>query len=198
MTTVRRDLCWAAAGLALLAAAPRARAQAKDLSIAVVNIGEVFERYYKKNDLDTTLRAQRAKNLEVIKAKREELQKLQEEAQLFDMGTDARKRADERLLQKRVELEVYGKIAQDEFVRAQRQYTVDLYDEIRGLLSKYAKANRIDLVLKIEDREIAGDTLQMIQLEIKIRLVLYAESAVDITEKFIASINAGHKPPAAK
>ena len=198
MVTVRRNLCWAAAGLALLAAAPRARAQGKDLTIAVVNIGEVFERYYKKNDLDTTLRAQRAKNLEVIKAKREELQKLQEESQLFDMGTDARKRADGRLIQKRVELEVYAKIAQDEFVRAQRQYTVDLYDEIRGLLDRYAKANKIDLVLKIEEREIAGDTLQVIQLEIKIRLVLYAESAVDITEKSCASINAGHKPPAAK
>jgi len=184
--------------LSLLMLAPVARSQGntRNLRIAVVNLAEVFERYYKKAELDASLRAERSKKFEVIQEKAKELDKLKEEVQLFDLGTDARKRTEERLFQKRVEFEVYKKMSQSEFANAQRQYTTTLFEEIRGKIADYAAKNGIDLVLKIEDAELNNGTIEMIQLEIKTRQVLYASHALNITEDVLKAINAGHETSA--
>ncbi len=187
---------YAMLSLLLLAPAARSQGNTRNLRIAVVNLAEIFERYYKKAELDASLRAERSKKLEVIQEKAKELDKLKEEVQLFDLGTDARKRTEERLFQKRVEFEVYKKMSQSEFANVQRQYTTTLLEEIRGKIADYAAKNGIDLVLKQEDAELNRGTIEMIQLEIKTRQVLYASHALDITEDILKDMNAGHETSA--
>ena len=184
-------LLLAASAFASLLSTPCAHAQGKGLTIAVVNLDEVLDKYYKKKEFDATLRAQHAKRSEVIQEKQKEIGKLQEDAQMFDLGTEPRKRAEQSLYQKRVELEVYAKVAQDEFTRMQRQYAVKLFEDVRARIARYAQQNGIDLVLKTGDSGITANTIQTIHLEIKLRHVLYATDTINITSKVIASLNAG-------
>ncbi len=183
--------------LAAVCLAPGARGQQKTapkpIKIAVVNLADVFDRYYKKKEFDAMLRAERAKKFEVIKEKKKEINKLSEEVQLFDLGTDARKRSEERLYQKKVEFEVYRRLAQEEFARSQREYTKKLFEDIRSQIADYAKKHGIDIVLKVEDSGLSGNTLELVQLEIKIRQVLYASPTLDITDAVVAAMNAGHE-----
>ena len=191
----RRTLSrWPLTGLAAFVAVATVHAQGQSFRVAVVDVGEVFEQYHKKKEFDATLRAQHNKRMEVMQEKQKELRKLQEEVQLFDLGTDARKRAEERLYQKRVEYEVYGKIGGEEFAAAQKQYTLKLYEEIRRRIAEYAKGHQIDLVLKKEDEGISANTIELIQLEIKLRHVVYATPRMDITKELIATMNAGQAP----
>ena len=167
-------------------------ARAGRLKVAVVNLGEVFDRYHKKKEFDAALLADRTKKLEIIREKSREISKLEEELELFDLGTDAGKRTELSLFRKRVELDTYRRLAQEEALRQQTAYTTKLFDDIQARVSQFAKVQKIDLVLKVEDAGIAARTLEMAQLEIKLQTVLYCSPALDITDRVIASLNAGH------
>ena len=161
-----------------------------EIKVGVVNLGEVFDKYYKKKELDAALRAESEKKREVLQERAKEIAKLEEELALFDLGTEAGKRTETKLFQKKVERETYRKMAQGEWVKKQRDYTIRLYEEIQARIADYAKREKIDLVLKLEDTEIRAGTLEMVQLEIKLRTVLFHSPALDITKGLIAYLNA--------
>ncbi len=117
------------------------------IKVGVVNLGEIFDKYYKKKELDADLRAESEKRREVIQAKSKEIAKLEEELALFDLGTDAGKRTEEKLFQKKVERDTYRKMAQEVWVKKQRDFTIRLYEEIQAHIADYAKREKIDLVL---------------------------------------------------
>lgn len=160
------------------------------IKVGVVNLGEIFDKYYKKKELDADLRAESEKRREVIQAKSKEIAKLEEELALFDLGTDAGKRTEEKLFQKKVERDTYRKMAQEVWVKKQRDFTIRLYEEIQAHIADYAKREKIDLVLKVEDSEIRVGTLDMVHLEIKLRTILFHKPDLNITTDVIAYLNA--------
>lgn len=177
------------AGLSLGA---QENARAGGLRVGVVNLGQAFENHYRKKEFAAALMADSAKKLGILEAKSKEIGKLEEELELFDLGTDAGKRTEQALFHKRVELETYRRLAQEESLRQQRAYTTRLFDDIQARVSEYAKRQKLDLVLKTEDSEITARTLELAQLEIKLQAVLYFSPALDITDQVIAALNAGH------
>ena len=177
--------------LAALIATESVTAQERvGIKVGVVNLGEIFDKYYKKKELDANLRSESEKKREVLEAKGKEVARLQEELALFDLGTDAGKRTEQKLFQTKVERETYRKMAQEEWVRKQRDFTVRLYEEIQARIADYARREKIDLVLKAEDSEIRAGTLEMVQLEIKLRTVLFRSPDLDITSDVITYLNA--------
>ena len=160
------------------------------IKVGVVNLGEIFDKYYKKKELDADLRAESEKRREVIQAKSKEIAKLEEELALFDLGTDAGKRTEEKLFQKKVERDTYRKMAQEVWVKKQRDFTIRLYEEIQAHIADYAKREKIDLVLEVEDSEIRVGTLDMVHLEIKLRTILFHKPDLNITTDVIAYLNA--------
>jgi len=160
------------------------------IKVGVINLGEVFDKYYKKKELDANLRAESEKRREVLQAKSKEIAQIEEELALFDVGTDAGRRTEQKLFQRKVERETYRKMAQEEWVKKQRDFTIRLYEEIQARVADYARREKIDLVLKLEDSEIRAATLEMVQLEIKLRTVLFHSPNLDITKDVITYLNA--------
>ena len=51
-------------------------------------------------------------------------------------------------------------------------------------------------LLKTGDRDLSADTLELVQIEIKLRTVIYVNPILDITQDVIAALNAGSETPA--
>jgi len=161
-------------------------ASPKPPRIAVVRLASVFSQSPQQKAMEAAFTEERAKKLEIIKEKRKEVKKLEDEVDLFDLGTDARKRVEERLFKKQVEYETYARLAQQEWDRKRVYYTAKLYREIRGHIAEYAKRNGFDLVLKLDAEDLEENNMELLQLQMKLRTVLYAVSTIDITDKVIA------------
>jgi len=165
---------------------------ARPLKVGIVRIGAVFEKYAKRTDLDKRRRAERQKRLDILREKEKEVRRLTDEVKLFDLGIAGRRKAEDKLEQKGIELETYRKHIAKAGVRQYMEYTKELYDEIRAAVDRYAKRAGYDLVLKVGEREVNADSINMLMLKMEISTVLYHSEALDITDQIIKILNVGY------
>ncbi|MBM4078211.1 MAG: OmpH family outer membrane protein [Planctomycetes bacterium] len=159
------------------------------LKIGVVNLTEVFDKYKKREDLEGRLKGERKKKLDIMREKRKEIDKLQEEVQLYDLGAEARRKAEEELDKKKVEYEGYRKLAEDGWLKQYMESTQQLYVEIRDELDKLGREEKFDLILKVEDRDVRSETINILQLKIELRTLLYHDDKLNVTAKMIKRLN---------
>ena len=98
-----------------------ANAGAADFKIGVVDISGVFEKYEKRKVLDKELKELEKGFQNEINQKRKEMINLDEETQLLDLGSDSRKKNEDLLERKNVELEGYAKFAERQLLRTYRE-----------------------------------------------------------------------------
>lgn len=163
---------------------------AEGFKVGVVDISGVFEKYQKRNDLDQKLKDLEKKLQGEINKKRKEIINLGEETQLLDMGSETRKKNEELIERKNVELEGYAKYAERQLLRRYKEFFEGIYDAVVKEVEVIGKKGKFDLIIKKEEPELKSGQISDLQFKIGIRTVLYHSKSVDITLKVINSLNA--------
>ena len=168
------------------------KAEADDFKVGVVDISGVFEKYEKRKDCDQELKDIEKELQNEINKKRKEIINLDEETQLLDLGSESRRKNEEVLERKNVELEGYAKFAEKQLLRRYKEYFETIYDTIVKEVEAIGEKEKFDLIIKKEEPELKSGQISDLQFKIGIRTVLYHSKAVDITSKVIESLNANY------
>jgi len=181
--------------LGLLAFAPVSLAHA-DLKIAVVDLGKIFDSYYKTKESNTRIQEKEAAYNKEIQDMITEFQHMQDDAKkLYDGANDAtlsqQARQDKAAALKQKNQDLLnmsnkiqerktedGNALRDELLRRHKE----IVDEISGVVSTYSAPQGFDLVIdKTSNSSASGAPL-----------VLYTSSKlIDITADIITKLNAG-------
>ncbi len=169
-----------------------ANAVAEGFKIGVVDISGVFEKYEKRKDLDQELKELEKQFQNEINEKRKEIINLDEETQLLDLGSESRRKNEELLERKSVELEGYAKYAERRLLRRYKELFETVYDAVVKEVEAIGIKGGFDLIIKKEEPELKSGQISDLQFKIGIRTVLYHSKAVDVTSKVIESLNANY------
>ncbi len=176
-------------GFTILKMVP-ANAVAEGIKIGVVDISGVFEKYQKRKDLDQELKDLETQFQSEINKKRKDMINLDEETQLLDLGSESRRKNEELLERKNVELEGYAKFAERQLLRRYKEFFETVYDAVVKGVETIGKKEGFDLIIKKEEPELKSGQISDLQFKIGIRTVLYHSKSVDVTSKVIESLNA--------
>ncbi len=168
-------------------------AEAGELKIAVVDISGVFEKYEKRKDLDKELKDLEKEFQNEINQKRKEMINLDEETQLLDLGSESRRKNEELLERKNVELEGYAKFAERQLLKRYREFFESVYAIVVKEVEVIGEKEGYDLIIKKEEPELKSGQMSDLQFKIGIRTVLYHSKAVDITTRVVENLNASYK-----
>ena len=167
-----------------------ANAVAEGIKIGVVDISGVFEKYQKRKDLDQELKDLVKQFQSEINKKRKDMINLDEETQLLDLGSESRRKNEELLERKSVELEGYAKFAERQLLRRYKEFFETVYDAVVKGVETIGKKEGFDLIIKKEEPELKSGQISDLQFKIGIRTVLYHSKSVDVTSKVIEGLNA--------
>ena len=156
-------------------------ANAEGFKIGIVDLDVVFEKYKKKEDLAQDLQNREKEFKDEINKKRKEMIDLSEETQLLDLGSETRRKNEDILERKNVELEGYAKFAQRQVIKGYKTLVEQIYGEIVKKVEEIGESEGYDLIIKKEEPELNSGQIADLQFKIGIRTVLYHSKAVDIT-----------------
>jgi Skp family chaperone for outer membrane proteins len=156
-------------------------ANAEGFKIGIVDLDVVFEKYKKKEDLAQDLQNREKEFKDEINKKRKEMIDLSEETQLLDLGSETRRKNEDILERKNVELEGYGKFAQRQVIKGYKILVEQIYGEIVKKVEEIGEGEGYDLIIKKQAPELNSGELSDLTVNIGIRTVLYHSKAVDIT-----------------
>ncbi len=169
-----------------------ANAEAEDFKIGIVDIGNVFEKYQKRIDLDQELKEQEKEFQDEVNKKRKEIIDLDEETQLLDLGSESRSNNENLMERKNVELEGYAKFAERQLLKKYKDFFENIYQEVVQKVEKIGEQEGFDLIIKNEEADLKSNEISDLQFKIGIRTVLYHSDSVDITFDVVDILNASY------
>lgn len=158
-----------------------------DFPVAVVDLSRVFNGYKQLAERKEEQQRQFLKADESMKARVEELKRLQEEAKAFKEGSADQKRAGEELQAKAREFEAYRREQQKALIEAQSKLVLWAYERIAEQVQQYADEHGIRLVLQINAIPTEGKNPQEIMTGVN-RQVIY-HNTLDITDEILNAVN---------
>lgn len=164
-------------------------APSRGIKIGVVDLNAVFEKYEKRKACDAQLKEQEKQYQKIVNDKKKELVGLNEKIQLLDLGSEARKKDEESLEKKTMELEAYAKYAEKSMMKKYKEYFGNLYTEVCKEIETLGKREQYDLIIKKEEPELQSGGISELQFKVGIKAVLYHSESVDITNQIIDSLN---------
>ncbi len=165
-------------------------AEAEGFKIGIVDISGVFAEYEKRKDLDQGLKDLEKEFQNEINNKRKEMIDLDEETQLLDLGSETRRKNEDMLERKNVELEGYAKFAERQLLKRYKTFFEEIYGEVVKKVEEIGEMESYDLIIKKEEPELKSGQIADLQFKIGIRTVLYHSKAVDITASVVEHLNA--------
>jgi Skp family chaperone for outer membrane proteins len=165
-------------------------ANAEGVKIGIVDIDGVFDEYEKKAVLAQDLQDREKEFKDEINKKRNEIIDMNEETQLLDLGSETRRKNEDMLERKSVELEGYAKFAERQVIKGYKNLVEQIYSEIVKKIEEIGESEGYDLIIKKQEPELDSGQLSDLKINIGIRTVLYHSKAVDITAIVIEHLNA--------
>jgi Skp family chaperone for outer membrane proteins len=192
MKKVIQPLLIAACLLCLSQAAPAA-----DQKIGTVDLGKVFDKYYKTIQSTAALKLEaadiekeRAQMVDTAKKHEEDWRALIDKANDQAVSEDSREQSKKAAAEKYTEMEgdkqsitEYERVASTRMREKQHQRVEEILNEIRGVLNAEAKAAGYNMVLDYSG--ISGNSAP---------IVIYTDGQNDMTEGLIKELNAAAPP----
>ncbi len=167
----------------------QASRQISPAKVGVVNVDLVLKNSRKHAQWQTRMNAEETK----IRA---ELQKLRTEADavIADMQTREAGSSDyirlmEDGMSKTAAVESKAKFYDRQMMLKVKRWTESLYDEIRSITEKTAKARGLDIVLSADEIDFPAADVRDLLTIIKTNKVLYHTDGIDITEEVLAQLD---------
>jgi len=194
---IKRMFCLSAV-LATVAMLSGSRASAagrkRSVRIALVDVDRVLQEYKKGNDRYEQIRKELEPRLNTI---RQKAQAIRDEQRRLAASVPKDK---VKFLKKTQELKLrIAELERDEklFLAKKTAKEIDammeVWNDVIAAVSKYAKENGIDMVLKQQVRSNKPKRKETFYRNVRARTVLYCAAHLDITEKLITQLNTGYE-----
>lgn len=182
--------------LALIAALPAA-AQEGAVRVATANPSKILSQMQETKVRNTALESERQDLATQEQAKVKEIQDMQKQMEFIKKGTAEYKEASGKILQKKIDLETWGKLKQADLTRRHKEGIKELVDKIDAAIAVIAAEKKIDLVIADFGVDFPEDldTLTPEQLHALIRQknVLFTGKGVDISADVVTRLDAAYK-----
>lgn len=163
----------------------------KPLKIGVINLGKIFDDYKKKMDQQVKLEKQRSEMQSELDKKEKELKKLEQELEVLSGDEKLKKKGE--FDEKRKGYTAYYTVNNKELQRKQAELWKSIYNEIIDEIKLAGGKEGYDIVLKVDDGPVSGNSLEEIQLRVDIKKVLFHSPKVDFTDGIINILNEKYK-----
>jgi Skp family chaperone for outer membrane proteins len=168
---------------------------ANPTAVAMVNVEKVFDRLDESADWQIQIRQLASSVQEEGRARAADVERMRKELEPMAEGPDRQRLLDELAL-KQLRLEEWGRLKQLEIDRERSLMWQKMYRAVREEAAKVAESEGYQLVL-VDDSGIEIRTSREVNAPLEIQAqqqiaslrVLYAASAIDITEKVVVRIN---------
>lgn len=122
-------------------------------------------------------------------AKQDELDKLTAKLQQNTPDSDAYKKTEEELRQKKADLETWARVKSEELMNEETRIIREIYQDVEAAVVDYGRQNHYTLILKEDDLELAKASIAEVKIKVALRKVLYADPSIDITDAVIKLLN---------
>lgn len=161
---------------------------AGELKVAVVNMGEVFNKINERKSREDDLNRRREELQAQLDKMAQQYNALVKQHDELKPDDPKRNELEEQIVQLQSDADSLQKKGVALLAKRQCEDRQGLYAMIRDAIDKYAADHGITLVLKVDDKRVsANPNTQM--LEISERGVLYGDKSLDITEEIIKALN---------
>jgi Skp family chaperone for outer membrane proteins len=159
--------------------------------VGVCDIRRVVTEYARFVTLRQGLEAMQAEAKAEMERRDAEVKTIMKQLEDLKKGSEDYKRLQEVVWQKSVEARAYGEIQKGRMELKQQEGLRACYDDITQAIEAYCKDTGVDIVFTNRDVPM-GDEMNTKDLEAAIatRYILYANTAIDVTDAVLAKLNA--------
>ena len=126
-------------------------------------------------------------------ARRDEINGLAGKLQQHTPDSDAYKKTDAELRQKKAALDTWWRLKQEELIDEDARIMRGIYLDVEAAAMDYGKKNAYTLILKEDDLDISKAGVNELQFRVALRKVLYADPSTDITDALVKTLNEKYK-----
>lgn len=166
-------------------------AAAKPVSVAVVDIQNVFNNLEERSALEARIQSRISELQQWEQEQKKQIQRLQNDLEIIGKDSPNWKKTQDKLRDAVIELQVKMKVAQQELEQEKAIQLERLYKKVleQGI-EPIAKQGGFDMVLlKDEMPNLRGANQQQIAAVIQVRKLLYADDALDVTDRVKQRMN---------
>jgi len=157
--------------------------------VAVCDVGEIFNGYQRRGDLNTLFENKRkAANTEDEK-KIARIKQLQGVLENLAANTKEYTQKLEELEKATIERQIWRQFTEQKFTREHRLLMQELYSEVLAAIGDTARAKGYDLVMYKDQIEVQSKTTSELLGKIAQRKCLYVNPAIDITKPVLQLLN---------
>ncbi len=194
--TTRRDMlslgalgAGAALGATLLAPAVARADNGLGLKVGLIDIGLVFKKYQRKDDLEKEINALRESYEKQAQKQQDELDGMMKTMTLLKPDTDPwrQKKKEIKLLQSQIKVIRDG---WDEELKIKvENLTLMILNEIEDRVKVFGEQNKYDLILKVDSQGWGDERFQERIFRAQVSSILYHKPDLDVTNQVLALLN---------
>ena len=158
--------------------------------VAFMNLKEVFDNLDMRKEAEVEIRDLETRMMEKLKAKTEEVEMLQENAENYEKGSSKYMEAMQTGLDAASRMRAYNDFITIKIDAMMADQRIQIYDEIISAATEFAEQHGIDFIIT-NDAAIelqAGTDMQIMQ-QMTTRRIVYANDSLDITDELVQWIN---------
>jgi len=187
------------AGAVSAAQAPQAAAQPAGLNVAVLDVNHIFEHYKRFATMKSQIDVQVKRATAESKREKEAIEALAKQLSKLKPGSKAYEALEEQLTNRQALLPAKMEMQEKAFLQQEAKMYYTVYRELAQEAAQYAKANGIQLVLRVHGDPVDIDNPDDVVREVE-KSVIWFDKSRDITAIILDRLNkkaAQPKPAAA-
>lgn len=194
MTRSKQWTILASAGLILCLGIAGAKATssllAKPTAVATADLQSIFDQLKEAQSLQADIQDNNAKIKDEAATKKEEIQRLKQEVEELQPGSESYNKLSEDLALQAHQLQAWGAYHEQRIARQNAVNIKHLYEKTLQAINQVAQENGYDLVLYNDiNSKLQYQNVQQLLAQLSNRKILYASSAIDLTDQVIQRMN---------
>jgi outer membrane protein len=158
--------------------------------VALVDVAYIFKNYDKFTRLYDAMKAEVKQREKEIADAQTELKTFMAQKQSLTPDTQDYKKMEQRIVQKKGELELAAENARREFTQKEANLYHQTYQEVEAAVAAYAEPRGITLVLRASRENENGTANPQDVIKEVSQMVIYSLKSMDITDAVLNSLNA--------
>lgn len=173
----------------------KASAPARAMKIGVVDLKQCFDRekYDRIGDAEVEYRAFYMTLQDELDSLKRKVKEKQGELELAKGQQSLYQSLLTELYMANAKAEMTAKINERRALAKYQQIQMDIYNVIRGVVDDYGRQNSFDLILKIDEPQLAENSIESVSKRINHRPVLYSNPDLDITKQILDRLQAVYR-----
>jgi Skp family chaperone for outer membrane proteins len=128
-------------------------------------------------------------------AKQDEVNRLSAQLQQNAPDSEAYKKTDADLRQKRADLEAWTRMKTEELINEETRIIRQIYEDVEAAAAEYGKKHSYSLIIKEDDLDLVKAGIAELKVKVALRKVLYSDPALDITDALVKLLNEKYAAP---